>query len=108
MTRFIMPVLWFALGLALLAYGAAHPIRSYPGPEVFRAVLSHVPEAASIGLFLLGVLAAIGGVALMCSGGRGVRERWSAIERAYGEPAVRRHHHGHDPDDDWYGEPHYR
>jgi len=101
MTKFIAPAFWFALGAALLAYGSAHSIRTYPGAETFRVVLTHLPEAMSIGLFVIGIVAAIGGVALMVNGGRGVTQRYRQIEMAYGGGQRSRYQRD---EDDWYGD----
>jgi len=98
MKRFGAPALSFVLGLALLAYGTAHSIRCFPGTEAFRVVLTHLPEATAIALFLAGIAAAIGGVSLMISGGRGVRARWTEIDRACGNRSRPRHY----DEDDWY------
>lgn len=101
MTKFAAPVLWFILGVALVGYGAAHSIRSYPGAEAFRVVFTHVPEMAAIALFLAGIVAALGGVTLMVNGGRGVTQRYRQIEMAYGGGHRQRYQR---EDDDWYGD----
>jgi len=102
MTRFIAPIAWFLLGAALVGYGTAHAIIKFPGTEVFRQFFTTLPELMAITLFGLGIVAAIGGIALMISGGKGVRERWTQIERAYGTPRhVPRHAVADYGDEDW-------
>jgi len=102
MSRFIAPVAWFLLGAALVAYGVTHAVVQYPGVDTFRRFLTTIPELMAITLFALGIVAAIGGIALMVNGSRGVRERWTQIERAYGAPKHPRRGPTPDDEEDWY------
>jgi len=85
MTHFAQPLLSLLVGLALSAYGTVHAATHIPASSQLQVFWSAMPSFGSVLLFLIGVLAVVGGIALLASGMNGLKRRRMQIGRIYGE-----------------------
>ena len=105
MLLFLQPLLSAFLGLGLMLYGLFHSFTGFPEGDVITAFWRSLPQVMTVLLFLLGVVAAIGGLVLLFSGIRGMRRRLREIRFSYGQ----RRYGYDDPDSSGaYGDPNYR
>ena len=81
MTSIPQCVLSILVGLAIAAYGLAHAVAGYPGPDVFARLAADLPALAAVLAFALAVLAAVVGLVLLIVAARRLRRRWQQARR---------------------------
>ena len=84
MTRIVQPTLSLLIGLAMAVYGLIHAATHLPAGEHIRTLWASMPAAGAVGLFLLGLVAVITGVALIVTSGQALRRRVRQVDRALG------------------------
>ena len=79
------------LGLALAVFGLIQTLSRYPGPAPFEQLAADATALGAVLFFAIGLLAAIGGVAVLIFSMRRLRLRWRYLRqldgrRSYGDP----------------------
>lgn len=96
MTRIVQPTLSLLIGLAMAVYGLIHAATHLPAGEHIRTLWASMPAAGAVGLFLLGLVAVITGVAMIVTSEQALRRRVRQVDRALGAGHVADHER--DPD----------
>mgnify|MGYP006275913181 FL=1 len=111
-TRIFQPTLSLLIGLAMAVYGLIHAATHLPAGDDLRTLWASMPAAGAFGLFLLGVIAVVCGVALLVAGGQTLRRRVRQVDRVLNVPGPGR---DYDPDENgdldraaYYGHRAYR
>jgi hypothetical protein len=67
------------MGLALFIYGIIHSVTRYPGSLLFSRLMESLPVVWAVGLFLIGIIVTLAGVALLLFSLRRLRRNWRAL-----------------------------
>lgn len=99
MTRIVQPTVSLLIGLAMAVYGLIHTAGHLPAGDDLRTLWASMPAAGAVGLFVLGVLAVVSGIALLVVGGQTLRRRVRHVDRVLNIPGIDRDLDPSSPDD---------
>jgi len=91
MIPIVESIFYLLLGLALAVFGLIQTLSRYPGPVAFEQLAADATALGAVLLFAIGLIAALGGVAVLLLSIRRLRFRWQYLRqlsgsRSYGDP----------------------
>jgi len=99
MIPFVESILSLLLGVALAVIGLIHSLSRYPGPGPFQQLAADASALGAVLLFAIGIVAALGGLAVLIFSIRRLRFRWRYLRQLTGRATPSAHRGYGDPHD---------